>query len=699
MMKRKPVAIAIQEKKLIPLIRLWILRILVPLNGQLRFVNKDGFSDDTFAEALGLGEYVDQTSTEFDPKIVRNRLRQMHQDEELKSVDLSTHSSLQNNLMRLADLAGLSDTDCRILEFSILLSSERMLDDLADLLGHLSTVKTYYVLSILLDIPEPEVRRALNPQGILAKSGLIVIDSSNSYMLRSKFNLLSGSFADNIVSTDSDPINLLKDMVSLSSMPVLKLDDYGHITNSLDILRPYLRQSVLDNRKGVNIFIYGSPGTGKSQLAKVIAKELDYELFEIASTDGDGDPIDGARRLRAFQAAQSFFSQRKSLILFDEVEDVFRNNNDDDRNRKKASPQSHKAWLNNILEGNPVPALWLSNSIRGLDPAFIRRFDMLIELPVPPKAQRARIIKNACADILSPQDIERISRSESLAPAVVAKVASVVRSISDDLGAEKSASALVRMMSATLEAQGHAPILKDNPNSLPDIYDPAFIQADSDLSEVAAGLLNSRSGRLCLYGPPGTGKTAYGRWLSEQLGVPLIIKRASDLMSMWVGENEKNIAKAFTDAEQENAVLLIDEVDSFLQDRTGAQRGWEVSMVNEMLTQMESFSGVFIASTNLMDGLDQAALRRFDLKVKFDFMKPAQSTELFRRHCRQLGLGDLDDIELARLSRLSHLTPGDFAAVIRQNRFRVIKDVGSFLKALEMECAVKSISKASIGFI
>jgi transitional endoplasmic reticulum ATPase len=105
-----------------------------------------------------------------------------------------------------------------------------------------------------------------------------------------------------------------------------------------------------------------------------------------------------------------------------------------------------------------------------------------------------------------------------------------------------------------------------------------------------------------------------------------------------LGQSEKNIAHAFAQAEQDRALLLIDEVDSFLQDRRGAQRSWEVSQVNEMLTRMEAFSGVFIAFTNLMAGLDQAALRRFDLKVKFDFLKAKQAQELLWRYCITLGL-------------------------------------------------------------
>lgn len=109
----------------------------------------------------------------------------------------------------------------------------------------------------------------------------------------------------------------------------------------------------------------------------------------------------------------------------------------------------------------------------------------------------------------------------------------------------------------------------------------------ASLQEVAAGLVKSKTGRLCLYGPPGTGKTAFGQWLAETMGVPLLVKRASDLMSMWVGENEKNIAAAFRQAKNDGALLLIDEVDSFLQDRRGAKARWESSLVNEMLTQNE----------------------------------------------------------------------------------------------------------------
>ncbi len=202
-----------------------------------------------------------------------------------------------------------------------------------------------------------------------------------------------------------------------------------------------------------------------------------------------------------------------------------------------------------------------------------------------------------------------------------------------------------------------------------------------------------------MYGPPGTGKTAFGRWLAQEMGLPLAVKRASDLMSKWLGDSEKNIAQAFGEAERDKAVLLIDEVDSFLQDRRGAQRSWEVSQVNEMLTQMESFPGVFIASTNLMEALDPASLRRFDLKVKFGYLKATQILELLHRYCQQLEIPGPESADLNRLSRLHCLTPGDFAAVARQSRFRPLACAAALIAALESECALKSPPARTIGFL
>jgi len=679
------------------LVRLWLLRLLVPLNAQQEFIREHCFASGILAEALGLGEWELSPSHDFEPKQARAALRKLHEDAERQLAHARAPADLTHNLRRLAGLVGLSAIDCRIVEFAVLLHSDRLLDDTADWLGSLSSPKVYHALSVLLDLPEVDIRAALSAQGILTRSGLVKVDHQMG-VLRSKLDLLSSHFANRMLSVEDDPVTLLRDTVTLSTPPHLTLADFDHLAPSLNLLRPYLQQAVHGRRRGVNVFLYGPPGTGKNQLAMVIAQELGYPLFEVASEDEDGDPVDGEHRLRAFRAAQSFFTQRNALILFDEVEDVFNDGNS--LFGRKSTAQTRKAWINRMLEDNPIPALWLSNSIGCLDPAFVRRFDMMIELRVPPRPQRERIVCGLCGDLLPADSIARIVAAESLAPAVIARAASVVTAIRDWLPKDEVPRAVEQLIGNTLEAQGHEPLKRIDPHRLPEFYDPAFINANVDLEAIAHGLAATRSGRLCLYGPPGTGKTAFGRWLASLLGLPLHVKRASDLLSMWVGGTEKNLAAAFLEAEQEGALLLLDEVDSFLQDRRSARASWEVTGVNEMLTQMESFPGVFIASTNLMEGLDQAALRRFDLKVEFGYLKPEQSQALFEQYCAALGIDGARGGVQSRLARLSLLTPGDFAAVARHHRFRPLLTPTAFVAALEEECALKpERQKATMGFI
>jgi len=678
-----------------PLVEIWILRILNLLGCQRKFIQSHGFSDDALANFLGLDHWDDSASVDFDQRSALIELKEIYERKEKQFDPHGADNYLRKNINKISKLVGLSDIDEKVLEFSVIISNNRMLDDVADLLGVLSSSKVYFVLSVLLKQPEPAIRNSLMAQSILNLSGLVSIERRGTSCLRGKLNLLSEDFADLMISGDANPVDLLKGIVSPSMPAELSLEDYQHIQPALNILVPYMKNALHVGRSGVNIFLHGIPGSGKTQLVRALSAELKCELFEVASEDVDGDPINGDRRLRAFRAAQSFFSKRTSMLAFDEVEDVF---NDGEGFWRKSTAQLRKAWINRMLENNQVPTIWLSNSVRGLDAAFIRRFDMVIELTMPSRKQREKILRLNCGDLLDDQRIARIAESSQLAPAVVAKASSVIHSIQHELGQQDAGAAFERLVTNTMAAQGHAGIGIQSQSVSQEIYDPSFISASHDLGQVAQGLSSSPSARLCLYGPAGTGKTAFGRWLAGQLGLPLLEKRASDLMSMWVGGNEKNIANAFREAREEGALLLIDEIDSFLQDRRDAQRGWEVTMVNEMLTQMESFSGVFIATTNLIKELDQAALRRFDLKVKFDYLQPQSSQKLFIRYCEALKLSQPKAETIKRIADMHLLTPGDFATVARRHRFQVINDPDALVNALTLECAVKEGGKQSIGY-
>jgi transitional endoplasmic reticulum ATPase len=92
-------------------------------------------------------------------------------------------------------------------------------------------------------------------------------------------------------------------------------------------------------------------------------------------------------------------------------------------------------------------------------------------------------------------------------------------------------------------------------------------------------------------------------------------------------------------------------------------------------------------------------LRRFDLKVCFGFLLPDQAALLLARYMASLELEPATVPELGRLRSLRNLTPGDFAAVLRQNRFRPVKSAAAFIEALEQECTLKAPVSSAIGFL
>jgi SpoVK/Ycf46/Vps4 family AAA+-type ATPase len=557
---------------------------------------------------------------------------------------------------------------------------------------------TSHLLGQLLGENEGDVEDALNPSSRLMRTGLLSFSTSLA-SLTDKISLLPG-LADNLFTPHENPYALFKDNFVLADSSKLTAKDYPHLKEDISLLKNYLKDSLESNSQGVNVLIYGTPGSGKTEFVKMMAEEIGHPLFEVASENAAGDPIRRANRFRSFRLSQHILASNDSnpLILFDEVEDVFRFSEEED-DSKKGNPSGMKGWINKLLEGNKVPSFWLSNNLRCLDKAFIRRFDYVIELNAPPRSVRSKILDQYLDGIdVSSKWKANMAEHEDLNPAVIeraAKVIEIAKQRQPELIVEK---ALDKIMGNTLQAMGLPRSPRNAAQSVTN-YRLEILNTDCNLSEVSEGLQQNGEGRLCLFGPPGTGKSAFGKYLADTLDRPLMIRRASDILSPYIGVAEQNMAQMFYEAAEENAVLLLDEADSFLRDRTGATRSWEVSQVNEMLTQMESFNGIFIASTNLMGSLDAAALRRFDMKVKFSYLKPEQAWQLFIDSTKKFNL-EVTEENKAMLNVAHLLTPGDFATVERQSRLSKIKSTQDLINRLMAECKAKPEgAKLAIGFL
>jgi hypothetical protein len=292
-----------------------------------------------------------------------------------------------------------------------------------------------------------------------------------------------------------------------------------------------------------------------------------------------------------------------------------------------------------------------------------------------------------------------MASQDKATPGVAARALAVVRGALDGDPLEARNEAFQTIVSGVLKAQGHEENTDGGYNALADAPDPRWINADYDLAGLPEALRRSPSARICLHGPPGTGKTCFGHWLANELGLPLVVRKASDLLAPYLGQTENKIMRAFREASFRKAVLMLDEVDSFLQDRQRAVRSWEVTQVNELLMQMERFQGIFIAATNLMENLDAAALRRFDLKIALRFLEPGQSFSLFERTCGRLGLGAPTGEDRRMIMALANVTPGDFANVARQHSLRPFSSPSDLALAVTRECEGKpGHTPAPLGF-
>ena len=256
-----------------------------------------------------------------------------------------------------------------------------------------------------------------------------------------------------------------------------------------------------------------------------------------------------------------------------------------------------------------------------------------------------------------------------------------------DNGKKTFSEILLTLFNETLQAQGKKKIEPLVESKLS--YQLEWVSCNENIHKITEGLMRTKKGRICCYGPPGTGKTAWAAWLAEQLDMPLLLRQGSDLLDPYVGGTERNIAEAFESAKRDNCLLVLDEVDTFLFSREGADRSWERSQVNEMLTQIERFEGLMVVSTNLIEVLDPAALRRFDLKLKFDYLTLPQRLDFAKQQAEILGLPLLSEEDLSQIESLNLLTPGDFAAVARRHQFSPFQKVQDWLSALQGECEVK----------
>jgi SpoVK/Ycf46/Vps4 family AAA+-type ATPase len=583
----------------------------------------------------------------------------------------SEDNGVRKKLEAVSSIFGLGPTECEVLLFLYLYSTDSTVERLYDEMCTYLDVKNFSnagrntrLLSIMTGLSRSDLGKAFFEGSSLIKAGLL---SDERELAPEVIEYLEGN----------SPTPITGKYFSEFSGETVPFEYHIVEKRHVETIRTIVSHKSAG--QGINVLLYGMPGTGKTEFARALGEHLEKSVFEIKNiSEETGRERNWSMfRSRALFACQRMVDLEKSIIIMDEADELLNT-----ACSFFSSNTMEKGQINKILDDSKGVIVWITNLSDRIDESTMRRFDYSVGFDKLTFCQRKAVWqlgleKHGLVDLLSAEDVERFATNYEISAGgidIALRNAARIRAV----GGDKAT--IVPVMDNIMKAhvkvidEEKSPADLKKPNAPSYSLDGLNIKADMQSTIKLIDRFNHtwngpvenmaiKNMNLLLYGPPGTGKTEFAKFVARTMDRRLMVRRASDLLSCYVGETEKLIWRAFSEAEKDKSILFIDEADSMLGTREGANYSWEISFVNEMLTNMETFHGMLICSTNFKKVVDSAAIRRFNIKLEFDYLTPQGAMTFYNLFLAGLPLLPPTDNDAARIGALSGLTPGDFKVV------------------------------------
>ncbi len=546
-----------------------------------------------------------------------------------------------------------------------------------------------------------------------------------------KFVVVGTSPAQPCIITEDTEVILNSKSVDVSdeAVPEVTYEDIGGLKEEVKKIREMvelpLKHPEIFDRLGIEppkgVLLHGSPGTGKTLLAKAVANESEAN-FILLNGPEIMSKFYGESEKRIRDIFEDADKNAPSIIFIDEIDAIAPKREDVQGEVERRVVSQLLTMMDGLKSRGRVVVIGATNRVNSIDPALRRpgRFDREIEISVPDKEARLNILKIHTRNMPLSKDVNL----EVLA----GKTHGFVGADLNALAKEAAMNVLRKLLPEfKLEEESAVPqevlekiIIKaeDFEESLkvvrPSAMREVLVETPNISWEDVGGLdktkkelreavewpikypdsfkrLGIRAPRgILLYGPPGTGKTLMAKAVAKESEANFIQVKGPSLLSMWVGESEKGVRKIFERARQvAPCVVFFDEIDA-LAGRRGVETGTKVTerVLNQLLAEVDGLEDLkdvtIIGATNRPDMLDPALLRpgRFDRVILIDVPDAKGREEIFKVHTKKVPLNK--DVSIEELVKLTDGFVGaDIEGLVRE----------AAMTALRRDITVKVVSK------